>query len=135
MFALPPQLRPGSGNEVSGVTCPTCHGSLEVRAEGRGYLHFTCRIGHAFSLREMLEAHERFLEDTMWSAVRAAEELQQILHDVIQYRRRLPADVPEADYEARRQRAAAQAAAVRGVLERDEPITFDPTPEQRSEGE
>src|SRR5262249_40188887 len=54
MFALPPRLVPGSEDAVSGITCPACHGSMRVRAEGGGHLHFTCRIGHAYSLREML---------------------------------------------------------------------------------
>src|SRR6266498_600926 len=81
MFALPPDLRPGTGDHVSGVTCPTCHGSLRVRGEGNGHLHFTCRVGHAFSLQEALEAHEEFFEDTVWAAIRAAEELEQLLAD------------------------------------------------------
>jgi len=124
MFALPPDLRPGAGDQVSGVTCPTCHGSLRVRAEGNGHLHFTCRVGHAFSLKEALEAHEQFLEDTVWAAIRAAEELEQLLADVIDYRRRGGDAGPDATYAQRRQRAHEDAASLRRVLDGDQPITF-----------
>src|SRR5437867_1901127 len=128
MFALPPDLRSGTGDQVSGVTCPTCHGSLRVRAEGNGHLHFTCRVGHAFSLQEALEAHEDFFEDTVWAAIRAAEELEQLLADVIDYRRR-GADVgPDGTYEERRRRAHADAAGLRRVLDRDQPIVFASEP-------
>jgi len=109
------------------VTCPACHGSLEVRAEGSGHLHFTCRIGHAFSMREMVEAYERFFEDTLWTAIRAAEELQQLLRDVADDRPHAPEDIPEANYESRRNRAARQAATLRRLLEEYEPIRFSET--------
>lgn len=123
MFALPPNLHAGTGDHVTGVTCPVCHGVLEVRVEGEGHLHFTCRIGHVFSLREAVQAHEQFLEETLWSAVKSAEELQQLLHDLIADHARF-ALAPEAAYEARRQRVAEQAAALRRVVEEDQPITF-----------
>src|SRR5437867_7709685 len=124
MFALPPDLSPGTGDQVSGVTCPTCHGSLRVRAEGKGHLHFTCRVGHAFSLKEALEAQEQFFEDTVWAAIRAAEELEQLLADVIDYRRDGNDAGPEATYAQRRQRAHQDAAGLRRVLDGDQPITF-----------
>jgi len=124
MFALPPDLRPGTGDQVSGITCPTCHGSLRVRAEGNGHLHFTCRVGHAFSLKEALEAHEQFFEDTVWAAIRAAEELEQLLADVIDYRRRGAAAGPDGTYEERRRRAHEDAASLRAVLDDDQPIAF-----------
>jgi two-component system, chemotaxis family, protein-glutamate methylesterase/glutaminase len=124
MYALPPDLQPGSGNRVSGITCPSCHGSLEVRAEGSAHLHFTCRVGHTFSLREVLTALEHFLEDTIWSAVRGSEEMAALLQDVIAYRSTLPDIGPDATYAQRRLRAANQAAALRALVARDEPLVF-----------
>lgn len=135
MFVLPPRLMPGADDVVSGITCPACHGSLRVRAEGGGHLHFTCRIGHAYSLREMLEAHEHFLEDTVWTAVRSAEELQQLLRDVVEYRIHAPGDAPAANYEQRRRSAGELAAALRRLLERDEPIKFSAAEENGSAGQ
>ncbi|SRR6266540_1706015 len=134
MFALPPDLRPGTGDHVSGVTCPTCHGSLRVRGEGNGHLHFTCRVGHAFSLQEALEAHEEFFEDTVWAAIRAAEELEQLLADVIDYRRRVADAGPDATYEERRRRARADAAGLRRLLDGGQPIVFTSEPSEDAGG-
>jgi two-component system chemotaxis response regulator CheB len=124
MYALPPELAPGRRDQVSGITCPTCHGSLEVRVEGAGHLHFTCRVGHSFSLTEVLTSLEEFLEDTVWAAIRASEELAALLHDAIDFRSRMPDGVPDGTYERRRRRAVDQAAALRAIVERNEPITF-----------
>jgi two-component system chemotaxis response regulator CheB len=125
MFALPHDLEPGRGDRVSGITCPTCHGCLEVRVEGAGHLHFTCRVGHAFSLREVLIALERFLEDTVWAAIRGSEELAALLEDVIAHRSRLAEIAAEGTYEQRLQGARVQATALRAIVEADEPITFN----------
>jgi hypothetical protein len=137
MFALPPDLAPGTGDRVTGITCPTCHGSLEVRAEGAGHLHFTCRVGHSFSLREVLTSLERFLEDTVWNVIRGTEELVALLEDVVAYRDRIPGVTSEGAYEQRLRRANAQAAALRALVERDEPITFNdggPAAERAEDG-
>ncbi len=77
MFALPPDLRPGTGDQVS-----------------------------------------------VWAAIRAAEELEQLLVDVIDYRRRGADAGPDGTYEERRRRAHEDAASLRGVLDDDQPITF-----------
>jgi two-component system chemotaxis response regulator CheB len=135
MFALPPDLSPGV-DKVSGVTCPACHGSLEVRVEGAAHLHFTCRVGHSFSLREVLAAHERFLEDAIWASIRATEELEQLLADVIEFRQRSGVPGDDGTYEERRRRARAQAEALRRLVEQDGPITFtvDPGEEIAKDG-
>ena len=128
MFALPPGLASEAGDQVSGITCPTCHGCLEVRGEGVGHLHFTCRVGHSFSLREVLTSLEGFLEDTVWSAIRGSEELVALLEDVIAYRARLPDRGPDPAYEKRLRRARQHATALRALVEADEPITFAAQP-------
>jgi hypothetical protein len=134
MFALPPDLAPESGDRVSGITCPTCHGSLEVRAEGAGHLHFTCRVGHTFSLTEVLTSLERFLEDTIWSAIRGNEELAALLRDLVAYRGRLSNPAPADTYERRGRRAETQAAALRALVERDAPIMLTGKPPGEATG-
>lgn len=124
MFALPPGLEPDAADRVSGITCPACHGSLEVRAEGAGHLHFTCRIGHSLSLREVLTSLEGFIEDTVWSAIRGNEELVALLEDVVAYRARLVNGVPDATYDDRLRRARQYGTALRALVEADEPLTF-----------
>src|SRR5438105_9986046 len=105
MDALPRDLLPGAADRLSGVACPVCHGCLRVRAEGPGRLHFTCRVGHAFSLREVLTSLEHLFEETVWSAIRAAEEMEALLGDVLEYRARVADGGPDATYDERRLRA------------------------------
>jgi two-component system, chemotaxis family, protein-glutamate methylesterase/glutaminase len=128
MFALPPALVPDQADRVSGITCPVCHGCLAVRAEGAGHLHFTCRVGHSLSLREVLTSLEQYLEDTLWNAIRGSEELVALLDDVIAYRARLPEVTPDGSYEPRRRRAAEQVRVLRALVDGDEPITFSEEP-------
>lgn len=131
MYALPPDLAPPSADRVSGIACPVCHGVLNVRAEGTGHLAFTCRIGHAFSLKEVMIALEHLFEDTVWAAIRASEEIDALLGDVVAFRQRVTDGPSDATYEERRRRARQQAARLRQLLERDDPITFrDPSDEE-----
>ena len=106
---------------------------LNVRAEGAGYLSFTCRIGHAFSLKDLVIALEQLFEDTVWAAIRAAEEIDALLGDVTAYGRRVTDGPPEATYEERRHRAREQAAMLRQLMEDGEPITFR-TPREADNG-
>jgi two-component system chemotaxis response regulator CheB len=87
--ALPPRvdsderLTVDSDERLTGVACPDCGGTLTVRVEGRsGYLHFRCRIGHAFSVGRLLATEEDVLEATLWASVRALEELATPLGDL-----------------------------------------------------
>jgi two-component system, chemotaxis family, protein-glutamate methylesterase/glutaminase len=124
VYALPPDLTPPSADMVSGIACPQCHGVLRVRAEGAGHLNFTCRVGHALSLKELVAALERLFEDSVWAAIRSAEEIDALLGDVLAFRARVADPPPEATYEDRRRRARQQALALRELIDGDEPITF-----------
>ena len=135
MFALPPGLTPPSDDKVSGIACPVCHGVMNVRGEGAGYLVFTCRVGHAFSLKEFVIALEQLFEDTVWAAIRAAEEIDALLGDIVTFRQRTAEAAPDATYEDRRQRARQQAVSLRQLMERDEPITFRGPPEEENGGD
>jgi len=79
MRALP---TPASETEyrVTGLSCPDCFGVLSVRIEGD--LHFRCRIGHAYSTHEVIKGKERLIEEYLWSAVTALDELATLLREV-----------------------------------------------------
>ena len=64
MWALPPGFRLLDGNQATGLSCPDCDGVLQVSVADpdSGYLAFTCRIGHAYSLAEVLAAKETAIE-------------------------------------------------------------------------
>jgi len=66
---------------VAAVSCPDCGGSLRVSVVGDG-LFFACRIGHSYGLSEVLAAKEERLENRLWTAVTAVEELAALLKDL-----------------------------------------------------
>ena len=60
-------------DEVSGFTCPQCHGALWVR-DMNHLLQYRCRTGHIFSQGTMVSEQERMVEDALWAATRSLEE-------------------------------------------------------------
>ena len=81
MNALPPDAR--DDHEITGLGCPDCPGVLQVRVEGhRRHLHFECRIGHSFSLEELLAAKEAQIEEALWGAVVTLEEMASLIGDL-----------------------------------------------------
>ena len=57
----------------SGYACPECHGALWEVDEG-GLLRFRCRVGHAYSIENLLAAHGSSMDAALWAAYRALEE-------------------------------------------------------------
>jgi hypothetical protein len=83
VFAIPPRLEVAPEPQLTGVSCPDCGGSLSVESEGkRADLVFRCRIGHTYSLTELLVAKEERLHAQLWTAYTALMELQALLHDL-----------------------------------------------------
>ncbi|HEX6037151.1 chemotaxis protein CheB [Longimicrobium sp.] len=62
--------RPG---ELSGFTCPECHGALWEIQEGE-VLRYRCRVGHGYSADAMLAEQGRDVEAALWIAFRALRE-------------------------------------------------------------
>src|SRR5437867_3895235 len=77
------------GERATRISCPDCAGVLGVRVDGdRGHSMFVCRVGHTFSMRDLLVGKEQQIEARLWSAVVALEELVEILDDFGQRARR-----------------------------------------------
>jgi hypothetical protein len=97
---------------------------LQVRPEGRvSTLAFECRIGHTYDEVELLAAKEECLEEHLWAATTALEELVQLLKDLAEHAERHdePAALVHAFLE-RAARAGADAVALRVLIEGNHPI-------------
>ena len=83
MFALPPRQEIRDGLRPTGVACPDCGGVLGVVRDGYGsHPSFCCRVGHRFALVTLLTSKEERLEERLWSALVAVEELIALLRDI-----------------------------------------------------
>jgi two-component system chemotaxis response regulator CheB len=69
--------------EISGNTCPECHGVLVKIREDR-ILRFRCHTGHAYSLETLLADVGEEIDKTLWGAVRAIEERAILLREMEQ---------------------------------------------------
>jgi two-component system, chemotaxis family, protein-glutamate methylesterase/glutaminase len=137
MRALPFRLD-GSQDQPAGIACPECPGTLKVRLEGdKGHLRLECRIGHVFSLHELILAAERNAEDSVWAAILRFEELAALLHDASEHAEQNGWPGGDLAGERRSRSASDVAAALRALLELDRPMTFDAisSPLARSDGE
>ena len=113
--------REGGGRQLTDLGCPDCPGVLSASEEGnKGFLRFTCRIGHAFSAASLVEAQERELERCLWSAVVALEQIIALDQEVAL--RSADAAV-RGGLERRVANARAQVEEVRRVIARNEPAT------------
>ncbi len=57
----------------SGFTCPECGGALWV-LQNEKLVMFRCHVGHAYSEKNLLAAHEDAVEAALWTALRIMEE-------------------------------------------------------------
>ena len=122
MYAIPPRLEIGPEPQLAGLSCPDCCGSLSVEPEGkRADLVFECRVGHTYSVGELLVAKEERLHARLWTAYTSLVELVALLVDVA---------AREASEDGRRrcaersEVARAQAARLRRLIEDNSPLTL-----------
>jgi hypothetical protein len=122
MRVLPLDWHDG-GEKLSGLVCPDCSGSVSVRADGpRRSLVFECRVGHAYALVDFLVSKEEAVETSLWRALYALQELADLLDEL----EAMAPDQPSPQARRRRGALARQhAAALRSIIEAEEPLSFD----------
>ena len=112
-------LSPGERGTL--LTCPDCWGVLSVRGEGdAGHLYFRCRIGHGFSIENLVAAKEQQLEDRLWAVVLGFHELTEVLEEFDTSLQRLVKD--EGVIAARLAGARRDADQVRRLIEANDPL-------------
>jgi two-component system chemotaxis response regulator CheB len=127
MQALPTNLRPDGGAQLTGLVCPDCAGTLQIEVLGRKkHLHFMCRIRHAYSLSDLLTTKEDRLEDRLWTAVVAVEEMRALLADLMAHERDLALPATPEAIRARVRTLEERVAALRQLIEQDRPLVLTP---------
>jgi two-component system chemotaxis response regulator CheB len=121
MQAIPSRPVAGGHEQLTGIACPDCPGVLVVSTEN-DHLRFRCRIGHVYSLQDLIEAKERRLEDLLLAPTTTLDELATLLREAVAMGRAIGS--PE-HFEARAARALRHAAVIRAVIEENEPTRLD----------
>lgn len=102
--------------EITGVTCPDCHGSIWTQKGTGGQIKFAYRIGHSYSPESFVESQATNVENALWAGVRALEE-QASVSEVLAARAMRVNDRAAADrFEGRRRVATSNAEALRAML-------------------
>ena len=124
MDAFRRDLRPADGEQHTGLVCPDCGGAIVAHAEPpSGRLIFRCRVGHIYAAEDMLVAKEQRLEEALWAAAYATEEMAAFLDDL---GNRVPS-LDEVDRRTRIARLLANARALRDVIANDCAVKLDNT--------
>ncbi|HXG02638.1 MAG TPA: hypothetical protein VNO23_04380 [Candidatus Binatia bacterium] len=113
----PPDQTPEMRGQPTRLTCPDCSGVLSLRVEGfKGYLTFACRVGHRYSVAELLIAKEEQLEYRLWSAVLALDEMNELLGDLAEKATGQGLSATAAQMQDRATQAAAAGQTIRGLI-------------------
>ena len=99
------------------LSCPDCSGVLSVRrVASHGHPIFVCRVGHTYSISDLLVGKEEEVEIRLWSAVVALEELVDVLDEFRHHAEHQGLETAARALRERAERARAQAGRVRDVL-------------------
>jgi two-component system, chemotaxis family, protein-glutamate methylesterase/glutaminase len=122
MHAIPPRVEAGPERQLAGLSCPDCCGSLSVEPEGkRSDLVFECRVGHTYSVDELIVAKEERLHERLWIAYTALMELVALLEDLAA---RAASDDSRRRYTERSEVARTQTVRLRRLIEDNSPVTL-----------
>jgi two-component system, chemotaxis family, protein-glutamate methylesterase/glutaminase len=122
MYAIPPRVDATPEPQISGLSCPDCCGILRVESEGkRPDLVFECRVGHRYSVEELLVAKEERLHARLWTAYTALTELVALLEDLVA---REVSEDGRRRYAERTDVARTQADHLRRLIEDNRPLTL-----------
>lgn len=120
MYAIPPRVEASPEPQIAGVSCPDCCGCLSVQPEGkRSDLVFECRVGHTYSVKELLIAKEERLHARLWTAYTALREFAALLEDLTG---RELYDERRRSYNDRSDALREQASRLRRLIEDNSPV-------------
>jgi two-component system chemotaxis response regulator CheB len=107
-----------SGERLTRLSCPDCSGVLAVRHAGvQGHVVFICRVGHRYSIGDVVAAKEERLEDRLWAALQSLQELADLLGELSRHAESQRLASLAAVFADRARRAEAHAGRVRAIIE------------------
>jgi len=104
----------------SKFTCPECGGALWEIQNGK-LLRYRCHIGHGYTAETLMVAQGEKLEDALWSALRALEEIAGMRRRMANRARSGGWDIMARNYAEQAALAETRAGVVRSVLVDDKP--------------
>src|SRR5262245_9817807 len=112
--------------QVTRLSCPDCSGVLTIEAQGEhGHLTLIRRVGHKYSLPDLLVAKEERLEERLWAALHGIQELAELLEDLLAYadRQHLP-QIGKA-FRVRAKRAVEDGIVLRRIIEENRAVELN----------
>jgi hypothetical protein len=114
------------------ITCPGCAGVLSLLHEaGTAHTHFTCQVGHTFTLTSLLAAKEEEVEKTLWAAMAFLEHVELITKRFIEESDASGVPIDRQGMETRIRQTADQRRLLRKLIEESEPANLDPDAAKR----
>lgn len=104
----------------SKFTCPGCGGALWEVENGK-LLRYRCHIGHGYTAETLMAAQTEKLEEAMWSALRALEEVAGMRRRMASRARAGGWDLIAHRYQEQADAAETRAGLIRAVLVEDKP--------------
>jgi len=101
-----------------GLTCPECAGALREIDAGEGEPRYRCRVGHAFSVRDLNLSKKSQVEDGLWLAIQTLEERAATLSNLSEVDQKRGRERNAEAFEARARESRAHAARLREILNR-----------------
>ena len=102
--------------EVTGITCPDCHGSIWLQNGDGGQVAFTCRTGHSYSPESFFELQAGNVENALWAGVRSLEEQSSLAAAMASRSNRMQDAQGAERFEKRRRAADRNAEVLRKLL-------------------
>ena|SRR5581483_8045648 len=117
------------------ITCPGCAGVLSlVREPGTKHTHFTCQVGHTFTLSSLLSAKEEELERVLWAAMAYLEHVELISQRYLSESEQSGLALHREGLEARIRQTGEQRRLLRQLIENSQPANLDPDIRRKASG-
>jgi two-component system, chemotaxis family, protein-glutamate methylesterase/glutaminase len=119
---------------LSPFTCPECQGVLTLLREG-SLVRFRCHTGHALSSGTLLQGTSEKVEEKLWEALRALDEVVLLLNELGEQRARAGDTRAAAECFQKAREAHQRAEPIRAAAMRSEALTVSPSRGEKILGE